>query len=331
MTKIAIVGAGSFGVAIAKLFSSYPGCSVVLWSAVEKEIEAINKKNGVVDCLPGVVLNLEIVNVTTNVEALKYADILVLAVASKYLRNVAKIVLNYIKKDVILVSAAKGLEDGSFKRMSEVVFDETRYENIVALSGPSHAEEIANLIPSTAVVSSLRVELAEKVQAIFNSSVFRIYVNEDIIGVEIGGALKNIIALAVGICDGLGLGDNTKAALITRGLFEIEKFGMAMGAKRRTFAGLSGLGDLIATCISKHSRNKKAGFLIGTGVSVIDALKKVNMTVEGYFATKTVYRFCKFKSLDLPIIENVYKILYEGSNIKNSINILMNRLPKHEF
>lgn len=330
MTKIAIVGAGSFGVAIAKLFSSYAGCSVALWSAVESEIEAINRENGAVACLPGVVLNLEKVKVTANIEVLQYADILILAVASKYLRSVAKTILDYIKKDVILVSAAKGLEYGSFKRMSEVVFDETKSCNIVVLSGPSHAEEIANLTPSTAVVSSLNINLAEKIQNIFNSSIFRIYVNEDVVGVEIGGALKNIIALAVGICDGLGLGDNTKAALMTRGLFEIEKFGMAMGAKRRTFAGLAGLGDLIATCISRHSRNKKAGFLIGTGVKVLDALKKVNMTVEGYFATQIAYQFCKAKNLDLPIIENIYKILYEGNSIKSSIEVLMNRLPKHE-
>ncbi len=329
--KIGILGAGSFAIAISKLLSSYDDYEIVLWSALEEEISNIKKDKQNVKFLPGIELNLNKVYLTTKIKDLNDLDMIIFAVSSKYVRSVAKKISNNINENTLIVNVAKGLEEKTFKRLSEVIFEETKSENIVVLSGPSHAEEIARFIPTTIVASSKNVVLAEKVQNILNSSFFRVYVNEDVIGVEIAAALKNIIAIAVGICDGLKLGDNPKAALITRGLIEIARFGIFMGAKPTTFAGLSGIGDLIVTCTSLHSRNRKAGFLIGGGLKVEDALKKVNMTVEGYFATKIAYEFSKLKKISMPITEQLYKILYENGSVTNAIESLMNRKAKHEY
>ena len=329
--KIGILGAGSFGIAIAKMLSSYENYEITLWSAVEKEIYNIKNNEENAKLLPGVKLNLNRIFLSYDVKDLSNLDYFVFAVSSKYVREVVKKVSSKIKKGAILINVAKGLEKETFKRLSEVIFEETKSENIVVLSGPSHAEEIAKFLPTTVVVASKNIYLAEKIQKMLSSSFFRVYVNEDVVGVEIAAALKNIIAIAVGICDGLNLGDNSKAALITRGLVEIARLGVFLGAKPTTFAGLAGVGDLIVTCTSLHSRNKKAGFLIGSGFKIEDALKKVNMTVEGYYATKIAYELSKLKKINMPIVEQLYRILYENEDIKNSIKNLMNREAKHEY
>lgn len=329
--KIAILGAGSFGTAITKLISSYEKYEVILWSAVREEIEEIRKNKENVKYLPGVKIDTDKIFLTTDNLILKNADIVIFAVASKYVRNVAKKISNYIKKEAVIVNAAKGLEQESFKRFSQVIYEETNSKKIVALCGPSHAEEIARFIPTTIVASCENLRIAEYIQEILSSNIFRVYVNEDIIGVEIAAALKNIMALAVGVCDGLNLGDNAKAAIMTRGLFEIARLGVFLGAREKTFLGLAGVGDLIVTCTSEHSRNKKAGFLIGKGVEVKKALEEVNMVVEGYYATKAAYEFSNVNNIYMPITKELYKILYEKKDIKMSISSLMNRKTKHEY
>ena len=287
--NIAIVGAGGFGLAISKLLCSYKKYNLILWSALEEEINNLRKYKENKKLLPNILINTDEIFLTNNIEDLKNSEIIIFAVASNFIRQVAKKIAPNLKKDAIIINASKGLEEKSFKRLSEVIYEETKLEKIVALSGPSHAEEIAKLMPTTIVAACQNIDLAKEVQKILNSSYFRVYVNEDIIGVEIAAALKNIIAIAVGICEGFKLGDNAKAALITRGLAEITRLGLFLGAKKETFSGLSGIGDLIVTCTSLHSRNKKAGFLIGNGMNIKKALKTVNKTVEGYFATKIVY------------------------------------------
>lgn len=331
MLKIAIVGAGGFATAIAKLLSSYKKYEIFVWSLVKEEIENIKKDGENVKYLPNIKLNLNEIEFTTNEDIFKKADLIVFAVASKFLREVAKKICKHFKQDAIILNLSKGLEQNTFKRLSQVLFEETKSKKIVVLSGPSHAEEVAKFLPTTVVVSCKNNELAKNVQQILNSYVFRVYVNDDVAGVEIGAALKNIIAIAVGICDGLNLGDNAKAALITRGLAEIERFGVFMGANPKTFFGLSGLGDLVVTCTSLHSRNKKAGLLIGKGLKIKDALKEVNMTVEGYFATKAVYEFSKIKKIYMPITEQLYKILYENFDVESAIENLMKKDAKNEY
>ncbi len=328
--NIAIVGAGGFGLAISKLLCSYKKFNLVLWSALEEEIYNLKKYKENKRLLPNILINTDEIFLTNDVKDLKNAEIIIFAVASNFIRQVAKKIAPILKKDVIIVNASKGMEEKSFKRLSEVIYEETKIENIVVLSGPSHAEEIAKLMPTTIVAACQNIHLAKKVQEILNSSYFRVYVNEDVVGVEIAAALKNIIALAVGICEGFKLGDNAKAALITRGLAEIAKLGIFLGAKKETFAGLSGLGDLIVTCTSLHSRNKRAGILIGEGISVEKALKTVNKTVEGYYATKTVYELARKEKISMPITEELYEILYENKDIGSSIKTLMNRTAKNE-
>lgn len=328
--NIAVLGAGSFGTALAKLIAGYDDCNVILWSVVRDEIQNIITHKENKKCLPGVIINTNCIKLTTNSKDILCADIVIFAVASNYVREVAKKVAGYIKKDAIVVNVAKGLEQGSLKRLSEVICEETNNNSFVALSGPSHAEEIARAIPTTVVVASKDINIAKKIQDALNSSIFRLYVNEDLVGVELGGALKNIIALAVGVCDGLKLGDNTKAALMTRGITEIGRLGIAMGAKSQTFAGLSGIGDLIVTCTSMHSRNRRAGMLIGQGKSSSGALAEVGMTVEGYFATKAAYELGKKENVCMPITEQLYKVLYENGDIEEALNNLMSRPVKHE-
>lgn len=328
--NIAILGAGSFGTALAKLISDCNNCNVILWSAVDEEIKNIIRDKENKKCLPEINIDTDSVKLTTNSEDILCADIVIFAVASSYVRKVARQIASYIKKDAILVNVAKGLEQGSLKRLSEVICEEIKEHPFVALSGPSHAEEIARAVPTTVVVASDDINIAKKIQDVLNSNIFRLYVNEDLIGVELGGALKNIIALAVGICDGFNLGDNTKAALMIRGITEIGRLGVAMGAKNQTFAGLSGIGDLIVTCTSMHSRNRRAGILIGKGKNSREALAEVGMTVEGYFATKAAYELGKRENVCMPITEQLYNLLYREGNIEAAVNSLMSRPVKHE-
>lgn len=332
MIKFTVLGAGSFGIALSKLIASNKNFEVTLWSAVENEISELKLNGENVRYLPGIKFLKNEVNLTTNLKDISSSNFVIFAVASPFIRKVARMVSEFLPKNCIIANIAKGLEGESFKRMSQVISEEIKCDDgLVVLSGPSHAEEIAKFIPTTVVAASENLKAAELLQKTLSSAVFRIYVNSDLIGVELGGALKNIIALAVGICDGLGLGSNTKAALMTRGIAEIGRLGVALGAKSQTFAGLSGVGDLIVTCTSLHSRNKRAGILIGKGESVKTALKEIGMVVEGFNATGVAFKLSNKLKVYMPIVSELYKVLYENKDAKDAINVLMKRPVKHEY
>lgn len=302
-----------------------------MWILSKEQSDKINKTKENIDYLPGILLPNNI-SVTTNIEeAVKDSKIIVLAVPSQAIRSISSQIKSFIKDEQILVDVAKGLEKGSGLRLSEVCKQELPNNPYVALSGPSHAEEVAKDIPTTVVVASKDLKVAQIVQDIFMSPKFRVYTNPDIVGVELGGALKNIIAFGAGICDGLGLGDNSKAALMTRGIREISRLGEAMGANVSTFTGLSGIGDLIVTCTSMHSRNRRAGILIGQGKSLDETLKEIKMVVEGITATEVAYEVAKKLNVDMPITNAIYSVLYKGLNANEVVIELMTRNKTHEM
>lgn len=330
MEKVCVLGAGSWGSALALVLAK-KGYEVIMWTLSKEQADKINKTKENVDYLPGILLPNNI-SVTTNIEeAVKDSKIIVLAVPSQAIRSVSSQIKSFIKDEQILVDVAKGLEKGSGLRLSEVCKQELPNNPYVALSGPSHAEEVAKDIPTTVVVASKDLEVAQIVQDIFMSPTFRVYTNPDIVGVELGGALKNIIAFGAGICDGLGLGDNSKAALMTRGIREISRLGEAMGANASTFTGLSGIGDLIVTCTSMHSRNRRAGILIGQGKSLDETLKEIKMVVEGITATEVAYEVAKKLNVDMPITNAIYSVLYKGLNANEVVTELMTRNKTHEM
>ncbi len=330
MEKVCVLGAGSWGSALALVLAK-KGYEVIMWTLSKEQADKINKTKENVDYLPGILLPNNI-SVTTNIEeAVKDSKIIVLAVPSQAIRSVSSQIKSFIKDEQILVDVAKGLEKGSGLRLSEVCKQELPNNPYVALSGPSHAEEVAKDIPTTVVVASKDLEVAQIVQDIFMSPKFRVYTNPDIVGVELGGALKNIIAFGAGICDGLGLGDNSKAALMTRGIREISRLGEAMGANASTFTGLSGIGDLIVTCTSMHSRNRRAGILIGQGKSLDETLKEIKMVVEGITATEVAYEVAKKLNVDMPITNAIYSVLYKGLNANEVVTELMTRNKTHEM
>ena len=311
MAEISVLGAGSWGTALALLLNSN-GHKVTIWSILPNEIEQLKKDGENKRCLPGVAIPKEI-NLTADVnEAVRGKDVLVLAVASPYVRSTAHHIKDYIEDGQILVNVAKGIEEDTLFTLTQVIEDEIPNANVTVLSGPSHAEEVGRGLPTTCVVGAKDKKTAEFLQNVFMSEVFRVYTSPDITGIELGGALKNVIALAAGIADGIGYGDNTKAALITRGIYEIAKLGIAMGGKIETFTGLTGIGDLIVTCASMHSRNRKAGMLIGQGKSYEEAMKEVNMVVEGVYAAKAEKKLSVKYNVDLPIVEQVNEVLFEG-------------------
>lgn len=322
MLNITVLGAGGFGLALAIIMNKQ-GHNVTVWSKLENEIIQLEKDREHKQKLPGVKIP-ESIKLTTEYDAIKTSDMIIFGVPSSFVRSTAKEVSAYIAKDTIVLNAGKGLEDGTFKTLSEILEEEIPQAKIAVLSGPSHAEEVAREVPTAVVIASKSKETAEFIQKECSSSVLRMYVNTDILGCELGGALKNIIALCAGICDGLGYGDNTKAAVMTRGMHEIVKLGLAMGGKSETFGGLTGMGDLIVTCTSMHSRNRRAGILIGKGVSPDEAVKQVG-TVEGYFCCKAAYHLAKEKNVSMPITEELYNILYNGADVKQSLNKLMSR------
>ncbi len=330
MEKVCVLGAGSWGSALALILAK-KGYEVIMWTLSKEQADKINKTKENIDYLPGILLPNNI-SVTTNIEeAVKDSKIIVLAVPSQAIRSVSSQIKSFIKDEQILVDVAKGLEKGSGLRLSEVCKQELPNNPYVVLSGPSHAEEVAKDIPTTVVVASKDLEVAQIVQDIFMSPKFRVYTNPDIVGVELGGALKNIIAFGAGICDGLGLGDNSKAALMTRGIREISRLGEAMGANVSTFTGLSGIGDLIVTCTSMHSRNRRAGILIGQGKSLDETLKEIKMVVEGITATEVAYEVAKKLNVDMPITNAIYSVLYKGLNANEVVNELMTRNKTHEM
>lgn len=330
MEKVCVLGAGSWGSALALVLAK-KGYEVIMWTLSKEQADKINKTKENIDYLPEILLPNNI-SVTTNIEeAVKDSKIIVLAVPSQAIRSISSQIKSFIKDEQILVDVAKGLEKGSGLRLSEVCKQELPNNPYVALSGPSHAEEVAKDIPTTVVVASKDLKVAQIVQDIFMSPKFRVYTNPDIVGVELGGALKNIIAFGAGICDGLGLGDNSKAALMTRGIREISRLGEAMGANVSTFTGLSGIGDLIVTCTSMHSRNRRAGILIGQGKSLDETLKEIKMVVEGITATEVAYEVAKKLNVDMPITNAIYSVLYKGLNANEVVIELMTRNKTHEM
>lgn len=329
MAKISVLGAGSWGTALSLLLFNN-GHEVKLWSALEDEVEMLNKKREHASKLPGVHLPDQI-EITGDLEkCLKAPDVAVLAVPSPFTRSTSKQMAPYVKEGQIIVNVAKGVEEHTLMTLSEIISQEIPRANVCVLSGPSHAEEVGKGLPTTCVVSAFSRETAEYLQGIFMSPVFRVYTTPDILGVELGGALKNVIALAAGTADGLGYGDNTKAALITRGMAEIARLGTKMGARIETFYGLSGIGDLIVTCASVHSRNRKAGYLMGKGYSMQEAMDEVKMVVEGVYSAKAAKSLSEKYQVEMPIIDEVNKVLFEGKAASEAVKDLMVRDKKVE-
>ena len=323
MAKVTVLGSGGWGTALA--ISAY-NCSheVVLWSPFEQEVSELVKNRENVKLLPGIKIP-EGINITNDINLASESLITIIAAPSIAVRSVSN-QLSKVLNHGIVVNVAKGFEKESLKRLSEVIREELPNDKICVLSGPSHAEEVARMIPTSLVASSKSFTAASIVQDVLSSEFLRIYTANDIVGVELGGALKNIIAVCAGISDGLGLGDNSKAALITRGLAEMANLGVCMGADERTFAGLTGIGDLVVTCTSLHSRNNRFGNKVGSGLPVQQALEEVG-TVEGYYATLMAYQLGQKFGVELPIINSCYKILYEGYSPELAVKELMTR-PK---
>lgn len=329
MAKISVLGAGSWGTALSLLLHNN-GHSVRLWSALKDEVEMLRTKREHESKLPGVHLP-EDIEITWDLEScLKDTDVAVLAVPSPFTRSTSAQMAPYVKKGQIIVNVAKGVEENTLMTLSEIISQEIPQADVCVLSGPSHAEEVGRGIPTTCVVSASERSMAEYLQGIFMSPVFRVYTTPDILGVELGGALKNVIALAAGAADGLGYGDNTKAALITRGIAEIARLGTKMGARIETFYGLSGIGDLIVTCASVHSRNRKAGYLIGRGYTMKEAMDEVKMVVEGVYSAKAAKSLAEKFQVEMPIIEEVNKVLFEDKKAADAVMDLMIRDKKVE-
>ena len=329
MADVSVLGAGSWGTALAILLNDN-GHSVTLWSVIEDEVNMLLEKREHISKLPGVKID-EKISITNNVEdATKNKDMIVLAVPSVYTRGTAKMIAPFIKDGQIIVNVAKGIEEATLFTLSEVIEDEIKNATVAVLSGPSHAEEVGRKLPTTCVIGAKKKKDAEYIQGLFMSDVFRVYTSPDIVGIEVGAALKNVIALAAGTADGLGYGDNTKAALITRGIAEITRLGIAMGGKAETFGGLSGIGDLIVTCASMHSRNRRAGILIGKGYSMQEAMDEVKMVVEGVYSAKAAKALAEKYNVAMPIVTEVNKVLFEGESPKDAVRKLMIRDKKDE-
>ena len=329
MAKVSVLGAGSWGTALSLLLCKN-GHEVTLWSALEDEVRMLCEKREHESKLPGVRLP-EDMKITADLEdSLQDPDVAVLAVPSPFTRSTSHRMAPFVKKGQIIVNVAKGVEEHTLMTLSEIISEEIPQADVCVLSGPSHAEEVGKGLPTTCVVSAEKRETAEYLQGIFMSPVFRVYTTPDILGVELGGALKNVIALAAGTADGLGYGDNTKAALITRGIAEISRLGTKMGARAETFYGLSGIGDLIVTCASVHSRNRKAGYLMGKGYTMQEAMDEVKMVVEGVYSARAAKSLAEKYQVEMPIIEEVNKVLFEDKPAADAVRDLMLRDKKVE-
>ena len=329
MADISIIGAGSWGIALAVLLHKN-GHQVTVWSAIEAEIKMLQKEHEHKDKLPGVRLPEDMVFTTDLEQAVKGAEVMVLAVPSPYTRSTSHSMASLVEEGQVIVNVAKGIEEKTLLTLSQIIEEEIPQANVAVLSGPSHAEEVGRGIPTTIVVGAKDKETAEYLQNIFMNEVFRVYISPDVLGIELGAALKNVVALAAGIADGLGYGDNTKAALITRGITEIARLGVAMGGKFETFCGLTGIGDLIVTCASMHSRNRRAGILIGQGYTMKQAMDEVKMVVEGVYSAKAAMGLAKQYDVQLPIIEQVNAVLFEGQLANEAVKNLMLRDKKIE-
>lgn len=329
MANISIIGAGTWGVALAKVLHDN-GNDVCIWSALPAEIDELmqthKQKN-----LPGFVLADDITLTKELKEAVEGRDVLVLSVASPYTRKTAARLREYVKEGQIIVSVAKGIEEGTMKTLSEQVEEEIPQAKVCVLSGPSHAEEVSIGMPTTVVVGSHSRSLAKYVADLFSNTFFRVYISPDMKGIELGAALKNVIALAAGMADGMGFGDNAKAAIITRGIVELTRLGIAMGGYEKTFSGLTGTGDLIVTCASMHSRNRRAGILIGQGKTCEEAMAEVKMVVEGVYSAKAALQLARKYNVEMPIVEGVNQVLFEHRPIMDVFVELMRREMRSEI
>ena len=328
MAAVGIIGAGTWGTALAVLLNNN-GHDVTIWSAFDTEIQEMSRtrrhKN-----LPEVVLPDQIQMTADLRTAMAEKDMLIMAVPSVYVRSTAAKMKEYLRYGQIVVDVAKGIEEQSLMTMSQVIEEELPLAEVAVLSGPSHAEEVSRGLPTTCVAGAHSKAAAEYVQSLFMSPVFRVYTSPDMLGIELGGALKNVIALAAGTADGLGCGDNTKAALITRGIAEITRLGTVMGGKPETFSGLTGIGDLIVTCASMHSRNRRAGILIGKGYTMDEAMKEVKMVVEGVYSAKAALKLAEKYHVTMPIVEQVNEVLFDGKSAKDALAELMLRDKRME-
>lgn len=329
MAKIGMIGAGSWGIALTVLLHNN-GHDVTVWSALKDEINMLNREHEHKDKLPGVKLSEEIVFTTDLKSAMADKNLIVLAVPSPFTRSTSQKMKEYIHNGQIIVNVAKGIEETTLMTLSQIIAQEIPNADVAVLSGPSHAEEVGRGMPTTIVVGAKTQQTAEFIQNIFMSDVFRVYISPDVLGIELGAALKNVVALAAGIADGLGYGDNTKAALITRGITEIARLGTAMGGKFETFCGLSGIGDLIVTCASMHSRNRRAGILIGQGKTMEEAMAEVKMVVEGVYSAKAAMGLARKYNVELPIIEQVNDVLFKNKTADAAMKDLMIRDKKLE-
>ena len=330
MKNIGVIGAGSWGIALALLLSNN-GHQVTVWSIIEDEIKMLKENHEHKDKLPGIKLSETIEYTTDLATAVTGKDLLVLAVPSPFTRGTSKMMKEFVKEGQIIVNVAKGIEENTMKTLTEIIEEEIPQACVCVLSGPSHAEEVGRGLPTPCVVGAKEENTATYIQEIFMNKVFRVYTSDDVLGIELGGALKNVIALAAGIADGLGYGDNIKAALITRGISEISRLGVVMGGRKETFGGLTGIGDLIVTCASMHSRNRRAGILIGKGYTMEEAMAEVKMVVEGVHSAKAALQLAQKYQVELPIIEQVYAVLFEGALAKDAVDVLMGRQKKSEL
>lgn len=327
--KIGIVGAGSWGIALGVLMSDN-NYEVTVWSAIGSEIDMLNEKREHVDKLPGIKLPDTMKFTKELKEAVEDMDFIILAVPSVFTRSTAKQMKEFVRDGQIIVSVAKGVEEDTLMTLTDIIQQEIPQCNATVLCGPSHAEEVGKRMPTIVVVGAKDKETAVYLQKAFDNERFRVYTSPDMLGMEIGGALKNVIALAAGMADGLGCGDNTKAALITRGIAEITRLGIAMGGSFETFAGLTGIGDLIVTCASMHSRNRRAGILMGQGKTMQEAMDEVKMVVEGVYSAKAAIKLGQKYGVSMPLVEEVNKVLFEDKKVKDCITDLMMRESKTE-
>lgn len=330
MEHITVLGAGSWGTALSVVLAQN-GHQVMLWSHREEEAKRMQEEREQASKLPGVLLP-ENITVTGNMEAaLKGNDAVILAVPSTAIRSTAAKLREYVPSGQMIVCVAKGIEDETFLTLTEIIEEEIPGVRACVLSGPSHAEEVGRQMPTTVVAGAKKKEDALYIQDIFMNSYFRVYTSPDVIGIEMGGALKNVIALAAGIADGLGYGDNSKAALITRGISELTRLGTALGGKTETFSGLTGVGDLIVTCTSIHSRNHRAGELIGKGYTAKEAMDEVKMVVEGVNSAKAALKLARKKGVNVPIIEKINAVLFEDKKAEDAVKELLMRDRRKEF
>lgn len=330
MSKVSFLGAGSWGTALAIMLAKC-GHDVTLWSAIEAEIDMLSENREHKERLPGVKLPDSIALTKDLKEACTGFDLIVFSVASPYVRKTAAAVKEYICEGQRIVNVAKGIENDSLKTLRDVILEEVGQADVAVLSGPSHAEEVAVGVPTTVVVGAESNETALAIQEIFMNDRFRVYVSSDIIGIELGGSIKNVIALAAGIIDGLGFGDNTRAALMTRGITEISRLGVAMGGSMETFMGLSGIGDLIVTCTSRHSRNHEAGYLIGKGYSTEAAMKEVKQVVEGIYSAKAALALAEKYQVSMPIVEQINQVLFGKMQVLDAVHGLLVRDRCNEY